>query len=58
MWPHTAVIRVCDEAGDVIEKHDHVAICMSGESQSRCDCVKAKSRYAVKHDGSKLLPVG
>ena len=45
---HYAVIRVYDAARNVIETHEHASESESGE---RCGG-EAKSRHAVKHDGS------
>ena len=47
---HDAVIRVYDDAGNVIETHEHKAILKSSERYH----VKTKSRHAAKHDGSLL----
>jgi hypothetical protein len=42
---HDAVIRVYDEAGEVIETHEH-----AGDFKE-CERNKTKSRHAVKRDG-------
>ena len=42
---HDGVIRVYDEAGNVIETHEHAGEFRSGERR------KTKSRHAVKRDG-------
>jgi hypothetical protein len=43
-----AVISVYDDADNVIETHEHIAISRSGEQYTR----ETKSRHAVKRDGS------
>lgn len=43
---HDAVIRVYDEAGNVVETHEH-----AGEFKE-CQRGKTKSRHALKRDGS------
>ena len=44
---HHAVIRVYDEAENVIEKHEHKAISKSAEHYAP----ETKSRHTVKRDG-------
>ena len=45
---HDAVIRVYDDAGNVIETHEHKADSESGERISLRISSKTKSRHAVK----------
>jgi hypothetical protein len=42
------VIRVYDDADNVIETNEHMTISSSGEQYTR----ETKSRHAVKRDGS------
>ena len=41
---HPAVIRICDEAGNVIETHEHAGDFKRGKDET-------KSRHALKRDG-------
>jgi len=47
---HDAVIRVYDDAGKVIETHEHEGDFKNGETLRR----ETKSRHALKHNGSLL----